>query len=83
MNTGQPAEVENIGVRDDGSVYVARVRAYPIFGADGLVEGFVELVEDITDRKRAEEALAKGTPQPQAHAPGQRQRTATYRLRNP
>ena len=59
MNTGQAAEVENIGARDDGSVYVARVRAYPIFAADGHVEGFVELVEDITDRKRAEEALAK------------------------
>jgi PAS domain S-box-containing protein len=59
MNTGLPAEIENIGTRDDGSVYVARVRAYPIFAADGHVEGFVELVDDITDRKRAEEALAK------------------------
>ncbi len=59
MSTGQPAEVENVGVRDDGSVYVARVRAYPFLGPDGSVEGFVELVEDITEHKKARDALER------------------------
>jgi PAS domain S-box-containing protein len=59
MNTGQPAEVENTGVRADGSVYVVRVRAYPFRGPSGAVEGFVEMVEDIAERKRAQDALER------------------------
>ena len=35
------------------------MRAYPILGADGRAEGFVELVEDITERKQAQEALER------------------------
>jgi PAS domain S-box-containing protein len=59
MNTGQPAEVDHTGKYRDGRDYVVKVRAYPIFAADGHAEGFVELIEDIAARKRAEEALAK------------------------
>ncbi len=55
--TGRPAEVETEGVRDDGSRFNVRLRAFPTFGQDGTVRGFMEIGQDITERKRAEEAL--------------------------
>ncbi|MDD5327266.1 MAG: PAS domain S-box protein [Phycisphaerae bacterium] len=57
MAMGHPAEVETIGVRDDGSRVPARVQAFPVFGSDGTVQGFLEVVEDISGRKQAEEKL--------------------------
>ena len=59
MNTGQPAEVDHTGIYSDGRDYVVKVRAYPIFAADGHPEGFVELIEDIAARKQVEEALER------------------------
>ena len=59
MATGQKAAVETEGVRDDGSLLAARLHAFPSFGPDGEITGFIEVVEDISDRKRAEEALAR------------------------
>jgi PAS domain S-box-containing protein len=55
--TGQPAEVETEGVRDDGSRISVRIQAFPTIGLDGNVTGFIELIEDITKREQAEEAL--------------------------
>jgi PAS domain S-box-containing protein len=52
MATGQPAEAETEGVRDDGSRIAVKVRAFPTLGKDGSVTGFVEIVEDITERKK-------------------------------
>ncbi|OGP53209.1 MAG: hypothetical protein A2Y65_01125, partial [Deltaproteobacteria bacterium RBG_13_52_11] len=57
MATGQPAEAETEGVRDDGSRYNVRVQAFPVFGDDGTVTGFIEIAENITERKRAEKEL--------------------------
>jgi two-component system, sensor histidine kinase and response regulator len=57
MTTGQAAEVETEGVKDDGSRFAARVKALPWRGPDGAVMGFIELVEDLTDRKKAEEEI--------------------------
>jgi diguanylate cyclase (GGDEF)-like protein/PAS domain S-box-containing protein len=58
--TGQPAEVETVGVRaDDGSRFNVLLRAFPIFWQDGTVRGFIEIGLDITERKRAEEALVE------------------------
>ncbi|MCK9632130.1 MAG: PAS domain S-box protein [Methanoregula sp.] len=57
MVSRKPEETETEGVLDDGSRFSARNRAVPFFGPDGAVKGFVEMVEDITERKRAEEAI--------------------------
>ncbi len=59
MSTGQPAEVDHTGIYRDGRNYVVKVRAYPIFAADGHADGFVELIEDIAARKQAQDALER------------------------
>jgi len=59
MASGKTTEVETQGLRDDGSHFSVRNRAIPFFGPDGVVKGFIELVEDITERKKAEEKLSK------------------------
>jgi PAS domain S-box-containing protein len=57
MATGRPVDVETEGVRDDGSRVPARVHAFPVYEADGTVKGFIEVIEDISERKQTEEAL--------------------------
>jgi PAS domain S-box-containing protein len=57
MATGQPAEAETEGIRDDGSHFNVRLQTFPIFGQDGAVTSFIEVVEDITERKQMEEEL--------------------------
>src|SRR6185369_17362730 len=57
MQTGEIAQTDTEGVRDDGSRFTARLHSVPLFDANGAVTGFVEVVEDITERKRAEDAL--------------------------
>jgi len=54
--SGKTTEVETQGVRDDGSRFYVRNHAIPLFGPDGVVKGFIELVEDITERKQIEKA---------------------------
>ncbi len=57
MATGQKAEVETQGVRDDGSRFDVRLQAFPVCEPDGTISGFIEVVEDITQRKAAEATL--------------------------
>jgi PAS domain S-box-containing protein len=57
MATGQPTEVETMGVREDGSRFDVRVRVFPLFGSDGASRGFVELVQDITKLKESQKSL--------------------------
>ena len=57
METGKSTEVETEGVRDDGSHFSVRIQTFPIIKPDGTVTGFIEILEDITERKKAEEAL--------------------------
>ncbi len=57
MTTGRPAEVETEGVRDDGSRFPVCIRAFPVYEADGKIKGFIEVVEDVTEQKKAMRAL--------------------------
>jgi two-component system, cell cycle sensor histidine kinase and response regulator CckA len=57
MATGQGEQVETEGIRDDGSSLVGRIHAFPSFGPDGGINGFIEVVEDITQSKQVEKAL--------------------------
>jgi len=59
LRTGRPAEMEAEGVRMDGSRFPLRVQAFPLFTADGKPNGFIEVVEDLTERKRSEEEIEK------------------------
>jgi two-component system, cell cycle sensor histidine kinase and response regulator CckA len=57
LKTGLPAEVETLSTRADGSRVNVRVQAFPIVGPDGTTTGIIEVVEDITDRKRLQAQL--------------------------
>jgi PAS domain S-box-containing protein len=59
MATGRPVEREREAVRDDGSRFIVSVKSFPLLGPDGSATGFVELCEDITARKQAEELLQR------------------------
>ena len=57
MTTGKSAGAETEGVRDDQSHSQVRIQAFPDFGQDGTACGFIEVVEDISERKQVERAL--------------------------
>jgi PAS domain S-box-containing protein len=59
MATGKPEEVETEAVRDDGSRFNVKIQASPIFAKDGTMTGFTEVVEDITESKKAADALSE------------------------
>ncbi|MBW1938211.1 MAG: PAS domain S-box protein [Deltaproteobacteria bacterium] len=59
MNTGQTAEVETAGLKDDGSKFDVRICAFPIFGTNNTVTGFIKIVEDITVKKKLEAQFQK------------------------
>ncbi len=66
MASGQPEEVDTIGVHDDGTFHYAHVRTFPTFDALGKVTGFVEVVEDTTARRLVEAALEEERRQKEA-----------------
>ena len=54
LQTGVAQEAETNGLRDDGTRFAARIKAHPVIGPDNRPTGFIEIVEDITEIKRAE-----------------------------
>ncbi|MGI8911594.1 MAG: response regulator [Rubrobacteraceae bacterium] len=58
MTTGRPVSIpeEILHRRDGGEVYVAST-ASPLLGEDGSVAGGLEIMRDITERRRAEETM--------------------------
>ncbi len=59
MATGRPAEDETEGVGDDGVRFTVHIQAFPVTGSEGTITGFIEVVEDVTDRRDAQRALAE------------------------
>lgn len=59
MATGLPQIVETEGILEDGSKLKVLVHAFPVFKEEGQIRGFIEVVEDITERKKKEEELLK------------------------
>jgi len=55
LESGEPAVVEGMALRDDGSGFPARFHAFPVFNAGGKATHFIKVVEDITEQKQAEE----------------------------
>jgi PAS domain S-box-containing protein len=58
LASGVPAEVEVTGQRKNGSTYAVHLTASPLFDRDGQARGFMEVVQDIRERKRREEEIA-------------------------
>jgi len=58
MATGEVAEADVVGIKDDGRAVDVRIQAYPVFGPDGQPNGFIEVTQDISERKKAEKKLA-------------------------
>ncbi len=57
MADRRPKEVVTEGVRDDGSRFTVRIRAFPLAGTGELSGGFIEVVEDITEQKKMQDEL--------------------------
>ncbi len=59
MESGRPEEVDTEGVLDDGSKVSVHIKAFPIFDSDSRPAGFIEVVENITERRRKEAEVLK------------------------
>ena len=57
IETGHPYDIEHRCRRGDGVYRWFQVRALPVRDAEGRITGWYNLLTDIDDRKRAEEAL--------------------------
>ncbi len=59
MSSGSAAEIEITDRRDDGRTIALRIRATPLVDQHGRATGFIEVVEDVTKRRQARQALEK------------------------
>lgn len=57
--TGKPEDIETMALHEDGTSFAARIKVFPIFGDSKEPTGFIEIVEDITERKNTERILKK------------------------
>ena len=55
FDTAEPMCAEHIHLKSDGSNAIVEIYAFPLFDKDGNVEFVVELTNDITERKQAQE----------------------------
>ena len=59
QRSGQTCDCEYRILRADGSTHWVWDRAFPVFDGNGYLDRIVGIVEDVTDRKRAEETLRR------------------------
>ena len=59
MKNSKVHSAETQGIRDDGSRFDVQITAFPHYSSEGNINGFIEIVEDITDRKKSEILLKK------------------------
>ena len=57
MASGIPAVSERTGTLKDGRTFAVRLNASPLFDQEGKPRGFIEIVEDVSERKREQDAL--------------------------
>ena len=55
MRTGKPCDAVTEGIRENGPHFTCRVRAYPVQGPRRTSAGFLEVIEDVSDRTGSEE----------------------------
>lgn len=59
INAGEPFHCETINYKKNGEPYWIEIRCQPLFGANGKVEKYFAIEEDITYKKKAGEELRK------------------------
>ncbi|AMV73597.1 hypothetical protein JCM30471_20140 [Desulfuromonas carbonis] len=59
LRSGKPEEVETQGELEDGQRVEVCIRAFPLQDESGRGSGFIEVIEDISERKAAQQALKK------------------------
>ena len=59
MADGEVAHAFTTGIRGDGTRFDAQIRSAPLMGDNSELYGFIEVVENITERKRAEEERSR------------------------
>lgn len=58
MKTGKVQEAIAQGVLDDGSTVASHIRAFPMIEEDGQCRGFIEVVEDVSEKMKTQAELA-------------------------
>lgn len=59
LTTGKVQEVETEKIRSDGSKFIIRIKAYPIFNSDRTISSFIEVTEDVTEQRIASEEMQR------------------------
>jgi PAS domain S-box-containing protein len=59
LKTGKPASVTHSHISRNGDIVFEEMNAYPIFSEEGDITHVVEVLRDITERKKMEEQILK------------------------